>query len=192
MTSERLGALADALAARPRLVLPPAGKTAAAVLVPLFPVGEDAHLLFTRRSNDLTHHRGQVAFPGGRHHPAEDTDLQATALREAREEIGLEPARVRLLGVLDDIETVSSGFVITPFVGVVPYPYPWTPHPGEVDAIFSVPIRVLLEPDAERQELWDFGGQQVPIETFPVDGHVIWGATQRITRNLLDVLATLP
>jgi 8-oxo-dGTP pyrophosphatase MutT (NUDIX family) len=179
--------LARALARRSRVVLAPAGKTAAAVLVPLLGIDGEPHVLFTRRSQRLPHHRGQVAFPGGRHHPDEDADLSATALREAYEEIGLERGDVRLLGVLDDIETVSSRFVITPFVGLVPHPYAWRPAPGEVDAIFTVPLGALAAPGAERRELWDFGGTRVPIDVYPIDGHVIWGATQRITRNLLHV-----
>jgi 8-oxo-dGTP pyrophosphatase MutT (NUDIX family) len=191
MTETLATALAQVLAQRARIVLTPEGKTVAAVLVPLLAVDGEAHVLFTRRAQSLPHHRGQVAFPGGRHHPGEDRDLTATALREAHEEIGLEPDDVRLLGVLDDIETVSSRFVITPVVGIAPHPYAWRPSPHEVDAIFTVPLRVLRSPGAERHELWDFGGTQVPIDTYPVDGHVIWGATQRITSNLLGVLAGL-
>lgn len=184
-------ALAAALTGRPRVVLPAADRTVAAVLVPLLDADGEPQLLFTRRSHLLPHHRGQVAFPGGRHHPEVDADLASTALREAQEEIGLEPGRVRLVGALDDIETVASRFLITPFVGIVERPYEWRPCPREVDAIFTVPLRVLSAPEAARQELWDFDGRQVPIDTFPVDGHVIWGATQRITQNFLDVLATL-
>jgi len=190
MTGPLADALAHALGARPRVVLEPSGKTMAAVLVPLLAVDGEPHVLFTRRSQLLPHHRGQVAFPGGTHDP-EDADLLATALREAHEEIGLAPADVHLLGPLDDIETVSSRFVITPFVGVAPHPYPWRPSPREVDAIFTVPLHVLRAPGAERREVWDFDGRAVPIDTYPVDGHVIWGATQRITRNLLHVLAAL-
>ena len=191
MTERLVTALEEALRARRRVVLAPPGKTVAAVLVPLLAIDGDPNLLFTRRSNRLPHHQGQVAFPGGRHHPDEDADLVATALRETREEIGVDPADVRLLGALDDIETVSSSFVITPFVGVVPHPYSFRPCPAEVDVIFTVPIRVLRAPGAERREVWDFDGREVPIDTYPVDGHVIWGATQRITRNLLAVLAGL-
>jgi len=190
--TERLAsALADALRRRPRVVLSPPGKTVAAVLVPLLAIEGEPSVLFTRRSTRLPHHQGQVAFPGGRHHPDEDADLLATALREAREEIGVDPADVRLLGALDDIETVSTRFVITPYVGLVPHPYAFRACPAEVDAIFTVPLRVLQAPGAERREVWDFDGREIPIDTYPVDGHVIWGATQRITRNLLGVLAGL-
>jgi 8-oxo-dGTP pyrophosphatase MutT (NUDIX family) len=188
VTEPLISALRDALHARPRTVLSPPGKTAAAVLVPLLALDGEPGLLFTRRSNHLPHHQGQIAFPGGRHHPGEDPDLLTTALREAEEEIGLAPTDVQLLGALDDIETMATQFVITPFVGVIPYPYEFRPCPSEVDVIFTVPLRVLQAPDALRREQWDFGGRDVAIDTYPVDGHVIWGATQRITRNLLAVL----
>jgi 8-oxo-dGTP pyrophosphatase MutT (NUDIX family) len=180
--------LADALARRRRVVLASPDAAPAAVLVPLLAVDGEPHLLFTRRSNHLPRHRGQVAFPGGRHHPDQDRDLAATALRESHEEIGLEPAAVRLLGPLDDIVTVASRFVITPWVGLVPFPYPWCPAPGEVDAIFTVALATLRAPGVLRRELWDFDGRQVPIDAYAVEEHVIWGATQRITQNLLDTL----
>jgi 8-oxo-dGTP pyrophosphatase MutT (NUDIX family) len=163
-------------------------KTVAAVLVPLLLVEGDAHLLFTRRATTLPHHQGQVAFPGGTTHP-DDADLLATALREAHEEIGLDPRHVTILGALDDLETVSSRFVITPFVGLVPHPYEWRASPDEVDAIFTVPVRRLVARGTERQEQWDFGGSRHPIDLYEVDGHIIWGATHRITRNLLALLA---
>ena len=183
-------ALAPILTARERAVLVRPGKTPAAVLVPLLAIDGEPHLLFTRRARGLRHHEGQVAFPGGCRHPG-DVDLVATALREAQEEIGLDPADVRLLGPLDDIETMATEFVITPYVGLVPHPYGWTLCRDEVDVVFTVPLRLLDTPEAERRELWDFEGQQVPIEYYPVGEHVIWGATHRITRNLLAVLRTI-
>ncbi|MCW5893506.1 MAG: CoA pyrophosphatase [bacterium] len=191
MSPVLLPALARALHDRSRVVLSPPGKTAAAVLVPLLRVEGTLHLLYTRRSTSLPTHQGQVAFPGGRRH-LDDPDLATTALREAHEEIGLRPADVELLGALDDIETMGSRFVITPYVGIAPHPYAWQPSPHEVDTIFTVPLAALTAPDAEREETWDFEGQRVPIRSFPFEGQVIWGATHRITRNLLDVLETLP
>ncbi|HLK10878.1 MAG TPA: CoA pyrophosphatase [Candidatus Binatia bacterium] len=184
------GGLAAALAARPRRTLDHADKTAAAVLVPLLAVDDDLHLLYTRRAASLPHHQGQVAFPGGAIDPG-DADPAAAALREAREEIGLDPGRVRVLGVLDDLETVSTRFVITPVVGLVPHPYPWHPSPHEVDAIFTVPVRTLEAPGTARREVWDFGGGRWPVDLYAVDGHVIWGATQRITAHLLELLRAL-
>jgi 8-oxo-dGTP pyrophosphatase MutT (NUDIX family) len=180
--------LARVLEARARRLLSPDGKTRAAVLVPLLSVDGDVHVLYTRRAASLSHHQGQVAFPGGTHDSARDPSLLATALREAHEEIGLAPGDVRVLGTLDDIETMTSRFVITPVVAVAPHPYDWAPCPSEVDHIFTVPVTALLAPDAERRETWDFGGRAVPIDLFPVAGQVIWGATHRITRNLLDVI----
>lgn len=190
MPSLLLSKLASTLAARSRLTLAAPDKRVAAVLVPLLDVGGVLHVLYTRRAVSLPHHQGQVAFPGGTREPG-DADLAVTALRESYEEIGLLPDDVRLLGTLDDIETVASRFVITPFVGVAPHPYAWRPCPDEVDTIFTVPLDALTAPDAERSEVWDFDGRAVPVRLFPVGGQTIWGATHRITRNLLEVLATL-
>lgn len=188
MPADLLAALARELTMRERVALPPSDKTAAAVLVPLLPIEGGLHLLYTRRAATLPSHQGQVSFPGGRCSPC-DADAEATALREADEEIGLRPGDVRVLGWLDDIETIGSRFRITPVVGVAPQPYVWRPCPREVDTIFTVPVDDLLPPDAEREELWDFEGRSVPIRLFPVAGQIIWGATHRITRNLLDVVA---
>src|SRR5262245_23043151 len=182
--------LAHALEARPRRELTPGEKTPAAVLVPLLVPADGVHVLYIRRSTALPHHQGQIAFPGGIVHQG-DPDRIGTALREAHEEVGIAPAEVRVLGVLDDIETVSSRFVITPVVGLVPNAYPWRPCAREVDRIFTVALRDLLAPEAQRREAWDFDGRTVPIDAFAVAGHVIWGATHRITRNLLDVLGEL-
>ena len=190
MLDQLTAGLAQALAGRSRAMLERPDKTVAAVLVPLLSVDGDIHLLFTRRSNSLTHHQGQVAFPGGTRDP-DDPDLLTTALREAHEEIGLEPKDAQILGALDDLETVSSQFVITPYVGLVPHPYPWRLSPHEVDAIFTVAVDRLREPGVERRETWDFGGREFPVDLYAVDGHVIWGATHRMTRGLLDLLGRL-
>jgi 8-oxo-dGTP pyrophosphatase MutT (NUDIX family) len=164
---------------------------ASAVLVPLFEADGALHLLYTKRSEALPHHRGQIAFPGGRHTPEADASLLATALRESEEEIGIEPRDVDVLGPLPAIHTFSSNFVINPFVGLIPHPYPFRPNPHEVSEIFSVPLAVLTDPATSSAEEWELEGRTVPIETYRHQGHVIWGATHRITASLLDLLAAL-
>jgi 8-oxo-dGTP pyrophosphatase MutT (NUDIX family) len=191
MLLDQVPALAGILAGRARRTLRPDGKTVAAVLVPLLAVGDAMHLLYTRRAPGLPTHQGQVAFPGGTHDARRDESLLATALREAEEEIGLRAADARVIGLLDDIETMTSRFVITPIVGLVPHPYRWAPNPREVDLVFTVPLADLRAPDAERRETWNFEGRDVAIDVFPVAGQVIWGATHRITRNLLDIVGGL-
>lgn len=177
-----------ALARRSRQRLDVAGAVPAAVLVPVFMRADAVHVLFTKRTETVPHHQGQVAFPGGRHHQ-DDPSPVATAMREAHEEIGLLPEHVDVLGVLDDIHTLRSNFVITPVVGLIPHPYAFRPNPAEVAEIFSVPLQALLDPDGRRQELWEFESTRVPVITIRYQGRVIWGATERISRNLVEVLA---
>ncbi len=179
--------LRAALAAAPPPSDSPPG-IASAVLVPLFERDGDLHLLFTKRSESLPHHRGQVAFPGGRHVADADPSLLATALRETEEEIGVAPAHVDVLGALAPIHTFSSNFLISPFVGVIPHPYEFRPNPHEVSAIFSVAVDVLLDPATAAEEEWTIDGHAVPIATYRHGEHVIWGATHRITATLLDLL----
>jgi 8-oxo-dGTP pyrophosphatase MutT (NUDIX family) len=164
---------------------------ASAVLVPLFLHDGGLHLLFTKRSEHLPHHKGQVAFPGGRHVAATDRSLLETALRETDEEIGVDPAHVDILGPLAPIHTFVSNFVINPFVGVIPHPYEFRANPHEVSAIFSVPVAVLSDPGAARAEVWDLGDRRVPVTVFRHDGFEIWGATQLITTMFLEALAAI-
>jgi 8-oxo-dGTP pyrophosphatase MutT (NUDIX family) len=185
-----LARLRAALAAASGAPAPPPG-VAAAVLVPLFARDGELHLLYTKRSETLPHHRGQVSFPGGRHVAATDPSLLATALRETEEEIGVAPAHVDVLGPLAPIHTMSSNFLVSPFVGVIPHPYAFRPDPREVSEIFSVPVDVLLDPTSAAEEDWIFEGRTLPVVTFRHGPHVIWGATHRITTSLLDLLAAV-
>src|SRR4030042_879372 len=104
---------------------------AAAVLVPLFSDGKEYHILLTKRSSTVLQHKGQISFPGGKPHKT-DSSLLETALRESREEIGLQPKDAEIIGELDDTPTKTSGFIISPFVALIPYPYKFVRNPHEI------------------------------------------------------------
>jgi 8-oxo-dGTP pyrophosphatase MutT (NUDIX family) len=195
-TAARADPLLDRLLAalarhEPRLC-PELGR-AAAVLVPLLPRASGLTFLFTERSKDLSSHAGQVSFPGGRIDP-EDASPTAAALREAREEVGLDPGHVRLVGQLDDCPTIVSGFVITPIVAVVDEArldpsgsYPWQPSAHEVVALHELPAADFLVPGnlrTEQRELW---GEQHEVYWYTVRGVTVWGATARIVHQLLSL-----
>jgi 8-oxo-dGTP pyrophosphatase MutT (NUDIX family) len=165
----------------------------AAVLVPLIFDDDRWKLLFTRRTETVETHRGQVSFPGGRIEPG-DADAVAAALRETEEEIGIRPEDVRLLGRMDALLTVTQ-YLITPIVGVVPWPYPLRPDPIEVAGVFSIPLDWLADPvnfeEKTRPAL--AGGPDVPVYHYaPYQGNVLWGASARITLDLLGLLGLRP
>jgi 8-oxo-dGTP pyrophosphatase MutT (NUDIX family) len=175
------------LAARPRRVVPPGPLVAAAVLVPLVDRGA-AHILFAKRGDQVGHHRGQVSFPGGTL-AATDASLEAAALRECREEIGLPADAVEILGALDDTETVATRFVITPFVGLVRRPVAWAPDGHEIEKVIEVPVAALLAHGAFRTEYWLREGERRPVYFYDYAGETIWGATARILKAYLDLIA---
>jgi 8-oxo-dGTP pyrophosphatase MutT (NUDIX family) len=157
------------------------------VLLPLY-VGVDGEtrLVLTRRDSQMRNHRGEVAFPGGRV-DAGETPHQA-AIREAHEEVGLPPDRVRIIGQLEPLTTVISAAAITPVVGFIEGSLPTlTPNPDEVDRIFDVSLRELTDPDCYREEIWDFPDGIFPVWFFEVEDDTIWGATGRMIRRLLDL-----
>jgi len=158
----------------------------AAVLVPIFESGGELYLLLTRRSKSVAHHKGQISFPGGAADGGED--LRQTALRETFEEIGIPPQCVEILGRLPDVEVAASGFLVSPFVGVVPHPYPLRPSSEEIEEIFSVPLAVFRHPANLRVEWRERGGQRYEVLHYAYRGHDIWGATARIIRHLVDLL----
>jgi 8-oxo-dGTP pyrophosphatase MutT (NUDIX family) len=160
----------------------------AAVLLPLFKNANDYHLVFTKRTETLTHHKGQVSFPGGSFEPR-DGDLLTTALRESHEEVGIWPEDVSILGRLDDLSTFSTSFTISPFVGLIPYPYSFRPNPLEVAIVFDTPVSVLADPTVGRKYIRARDdGATIEDYEFYVNGHVIWGATARIVRHFLSVI----
>jgi 8-oxo-dGTP pyrophosphatase MutT (NUDIX family) len=171
----------------------PEGRRTSAVLIPLFEDGGELHVVLTRRSWHMRSHRGEVSFPGGGPE-VEDADLVATALREAQEEVGLDPGAVTIIGELDHLSTVSSGSEIVPYVGALPGRPRLTPNPNEVDAILEVPVAELLLDEVYREEHWRWPGlDNRPLYFFELYGDTVWGATASILRQLLVVVtAALP
>jgi len=168
--------------------VPEGGLRHAAVLVPLLEKDGAPHVLLTRRRADLRHHAGQVSFPGGRIEEGEDA--RAAALREAHEEIGLDPARVDVLGRLDETLVLVSAFRLTPWVGVVPHPYPYVPHAAEVDEILYVPIADLSAPGVHRTEEREVYGLRHEVHFYDLADVTVWGATARVLDRLLEAWRT--
>ncbi len=173
----------------------------AAVLVPFFYSSSEGeadqawHVLFTRRTELVAEHQGQVAFPGGR---ADITDIspEMTALREAREEIGLDPTRVTILGKMDSMVTITN-YLVTPVVAVIPWPFPIQLEPTEVSRVFSIPLDWLADPKNHELRQREFPNpvakllhrQSIPVVYYqPYAGELLWGVSAEITRRLMDIL----
>ena len=159
----------------------------AAVLVPLVVTGDSIDLLLTRRTEHLSSHRGQVAFPGGGVEP-EDESLIHTALREAQEEVSLMPEFVDVIGLLDDLPTVTEDTIVTPVVGVVQDTSTLKAEPNEVARIFSIPLTYLIEPTHWRSETHIHRNRSYPLYFLDYDGETLWGLSAYITRQLLDFI----
>jgi 8-oxo-dGTP pyrophosphatase MutT (NUDIX family) len=164
--------------------------TPAGVLVPLFLQEEEIQVLFTQRTLLVKDHRGQVAFPGGVRDPG-DPHLLATALRETQEEIGLAPETVEVLGMLTPVNTLT-GYCITPFVGLIPYPYDFQPSPREVKRLLPLPLREFYAPERWGVGSYTFRGHKARVCYWRNGQEVVWGATARILLNLLAHLEANP
>ncbi len=159
----------------------------AAVLLPLYGWPDEPGLIFTERRADLRRHAGEISFPGGRRDES-DADLAATALREAEEEIGLDPAVVEIGEELPATGTFVTGYRIHPFVGRIPHPggLDLQPNPAEVETVLTFSLDLL----GEGYEVRRLVRRGIPIHTptYEVEGHLIWGATARILGDLLERL----
>jgi 8-oxo-dGTP pyrophosphatase MutT (NUDIX family) len=157
------------------------------VLVPLFDKGGRPHVLFTKRTERVKHHKGQISFPGGVVDEM-DEDMEATALRETFEEIGLDRGNAEILGKLDDAFTVTSGYLITPIVAEITYPYPFSINEHEIEELIEVPLEAFLDEDRWAEDTYSSGGRKVQSYRFEYEGRIIWGATARIMRQFLNAL----
>jgi len=174
------------LSSRKRRVIEHPPFSHAAVLVPLFKKREGCHLLFTKRSDQVKYHKGEISFPGGVV-DEEDLELINTALREADEEIGLKKNDVQIIGILDDIVTITQ-FIVTPIVGLFPYPYPFRVSEVEIAELIEVPLASLLDENNFSEREIFRGGQNEIVYAYQYGKHIIWGATARILKQFLDLI----
>jgi len=176
-----------ALAAREKKTISTEGLHRSAVLIPLFEKDGGCHILFTKRTDHLHHHKGQISFPGGGRHD-EDRSMLETALRESREEIGLKESDVEILGEMDDAATLTSFYHIVPFVGLIPYPYDFTIDEFEVQEVFSLPLDDLMHKAVKKSENYVFGDLKVEMFSYELDGRFIWGATAWMLGQLIEII----
>jgi len=160
--------------------------TRAAVLVPLqVEASGERRLVLIQRTAGSNAHQGQVAFPGGRYDPDRDESLLATALREAEEEIALAPRDVTVLGALAEHRTLSTSYLISPFVGRIPLVYTFRPDPREVESVFTAPLHFFEQPERREALHVEFGGTSFVVPSVRVDAYVVWGVTLRIIDDLV-------
>ena len=165
---------------------PKIARRPAAVLVPIVRRSDALSVLFTRRTDNLRTHAGQISFPGGAIETT-DADAVAAALRETEEETGIAPALVEPFGYLDSFETVS-GYCVSPVTGLVQGNYKARPDPTEVAEIFEVPLDFILAPGRLQRLNFEWQGHQRTTHAFEWNAHRIWGATASMLKNFLDRL----
>lgn len=179
--------LARVISGRPKLKLPGEGLISAAVLVPLFEKEGSPHILLTKRSDQVEHHRGEISFPGGKLDPT-DRNEEHCALRETSEEVGIKTADIRVIGELDDFYTVATKFRVSPFVGVIPYPYEFKTSEREIAGLLAVPLEVFFDPQRRSEDTWIIKGEPIEVISYRWNGHNIWGATARILKHMVELV----
>lgn len=177
----------EALSAGYLGVMPDAATRKSAVLILLYPFREEVYLPLILRPAYDGMHSGQVAFPGGRYEPT-DEDLIHTALREAKEEIGLKPNVVKILGTLTEIYIAPSNFLVLPVVGCIPYRPDFVPDSREVETIMEVKLDHFLDPKIVGASEIEIPGDYVSTPHYNVQGHPVWGATAKMISELLMIL----
>ena len=160
------------------------------VMLLLYPRDGEYCVLLNKRTNEVEHHKGEISFPGGRKDDRDRTLLD-TALRETHEEMGIRPQDIEVLGELDDTPT-STRFLISTYVGTMPYPYDFVPSDSEVAEVLEVPIASLMNKDNVRDESRIVGREVVHSRSYAYRGHLIFGATARIVSRFIELVDTAP
>ena len=176
-----------ALSQHPRVALDRSDLISAAVLLPVTDRG-GPHVLFTKKSDAVPHHKGQFSFPGG---ICEERDASRveTALREAWEEVRIPAEAVEVLGLLDDTATRATPFVITPVVGIIRGEVQFKADGREIERVIEVPLELLRDPSIFRTEIWERGGEPHPVHFYQISVEdVVWGATARILKQFLELV----
>jgi 8-oxo-dGTP pyrophosphatase MutT (NUDIX family) len=162
----------------------------AAVLVPVFFKNDEAHMLFTKRTHKVEHHKGQISFPGGRRDDT-DRDLEQTALRETEEEVGIRPADIQVLGQTDCFLT-NTHYMVTPFVGYYDYPYAYEVNHDEIERLIEVPLLHLFEDDIFEVKSHTSAGYTWKLHYYYFEEEIIWGVTGFLLSNFLSIAFDLP
>ena len=157
----------------------------ASVLIPIFENSTGPHVVLTKRTTTVKYHKGEISFPGGMYEEG-DGDTLKTALRECDEEIGVKGGDIEIVGRLDDMSTFT-GFIITPYVGLIPYPYAFKLNPGEVAYLIFLPLPYLLKAEPQAETVESRGGM-VKTPAIYYEGERIWGATCRILMHLKKII----
>ncbi len=176
------------LAQREKRYINDASRVSSAVMIPLYETQGRYYIVFIRRTETVKDHKGQISFPGGAR-DVNDRTLLHTAVRESREEIGLRTKDIEIVGELDDELTTTSNFVVTPFVAVIPWPYQFKKNKDEVAEIIRVPVEELLGKGIVKQGSETLNDRPIESYTYSYEGKVIWGATARILKKLLDIIS---
>ncbi len=171
---------------REKLCVVDSDRVSSAVLLPLYNRQGQYHIVFIKRTETVKEHKGQISFPGGTYEETDSTCLE-TALRESYEEIGLHLEDIDVLGELDDEVTTTSNYIVSPFVGMIPWPYRFQTNEYEVNEIIEVPIHALLDKDCHQPDTEILNGQVIESYVFHYQGRIIWGATARILNRFLDI-----